>query len=163
MRAGDGIRFGDITGTGVDDYVWVSKEGVVQVFPNKNTKENSDSYETPAWGDPVELETSLDHKAIHVGDWDGDGKDDIIGITDRKTGALKVWYNRGKGKEITFEGEEIEGSAGKCELGWGTRFHDRAAYFADLTFVAPLLSQTARSRPLADYNIGAPGPWIISA
>lgn len=142
LRAGDGIRFGDITGTGVDDYVWVSKEGVVQVFPNKNTKDKSDDYETPAWGDPVELVTSLDHRAIHVGDWDADGRDDIIGITDPTTGSLKVWYNRGKGSEITFQEEEIQGSNGKCGLGWGSRFRDRAAHFADLTLVAPSLSQT---------------------
>ena len=91
---GDGIYWGDTTGTGVDDYIWISDNGEVNVFLNKNTKDESDYYETPAWGVPKKPTTELDRRGLHVGDWDGDGIADIIGVTDRRTGSLRVWHSR---------------------------------------------------------------------
>ncbi|KFX87900.1 hypothetical protein V490_07963 [Pseudogymnoascus sp. VKM F-3557] len=93
-QKGDGIRWGDMTGTGVDDYVWIYQTGEVQIFLNKNTKDKSDLYATPAWSSPIKLDTGLDWRGLHIGDWDGDGMADIIGITDRKTGSLRVWHSR---------------------------------------------------------------------
>lgn len=64
---GDGIYWGDTKGTGVDDYIWISPEGNVHIFPNKNTAEQSDFYATGAWGIPHDLRTGFDRRALHVG------------------------------------------------------------------------------------------------
>lgn len=116
----------------MDDYIWISPEGEVNVFLNKNTKKSSDFYETPAWSTPKLLETGIDRRALHVGDWDGDGKADIIGITDRNTGSLKVWHSRWDGGEFNWEVSDIPDSA-KCNQGWGLLYHDHGAHFADIT------------------------------
>lgn len=129
---GDGINWGDTTGTGVDDYVWFDKNGDVYVFLNKNTKEQSDYYATPAWSTPKKLATGLDWRGLHVGDWDGDGKADIIGVTDRRTGSLRVWHSRWDGSEFNWEMRDISDSA-KCSQGWGQLYYDHGAHFADIT------------------------------
>lgn len=67
-QLGNGIYWGDTTGTGVDDYLWISDNGEVNVFLNKNTEDESDYYTTPAWGVPKKLTTGLDRRALHVGD-----------------------------------------------------------------------------------------------
>ena len=130
---GDGIYFGDTTGTGVDDYIWISPDGVVHVFPNKNTVNETDYYETGAWNKNYQLDTKLSRRALHIGDWDGDGKADIIGVKDRKTGALKVWLSRWDGKDnFNWKAEDVVDSA-KCGQGWGRLYFDHGAHFADIT------------------------------
>jgi hypothetical protein len=132
MILGDGIRWGDMTGTGVDDYVWIYPTGEVQVFRNKNTKDKSDYYTKPAWSSPVKLDTGLDWRGLHVGDWDGDGKADIIGITDRNTGSLRVWHSRWDGSSFNWDIQDIPDSA-KCNQGWGLLYFDHGAHFADIS------------------------------
>lgn len=94
FQKGDGAFWGDTTGTGFDDYVWISPIGVVNVFRNKNTKSNFNNYQNGgSWEASISFATGLDRRALHIGDWDGDGKADIIGVTDGKTGRIRVWFN----------------------------------------------------------------------
>ena len=112
--------------------MWISPEGEVNVFSNKNTKEDTDDYATGPWKPPMKLKTGLSRRALHVGDWDGDGMADIIGVTDRKTGALKVWHSRWDGKNFNWDEQVISDSA-KCDQGWGRLYFDHGAHFADIT------------------------------
>jgi hypothetical protein len=121
-----------MTGNGVDDYLWISPEGDVNVFINKNSKDQSDYYETPAWIAPKLLKTGLDRRALHIGDWDGDGKADVIGITDKKTGALKVWLSKYKDGEFNWSEQTVSDSS-KCNQGWGLLYYDHGAHFADIS------------------------------
>ena len=120
-----------MTGTGVDDYLWISEDGEVNVFLNKNTKDETDDYETPAWSSPKQLKTGLSWRALQVGDWDGDGMADIIGITDRVTGSLRVWHSRWHEGEFHWDVQDIPDSP-KCGEGWGLLYQDHGAYFADI-------------------------------
>lgn len=79
-----------MTGTGFDDYVWISPDGQVNVFRNKNTKENFDDYDSGPWSVPSKLNTEMDRRRLHIGDWNGDGKADVIGVNNRATGSLTV-------------------------------------------------------------------------
>jgi hypothetical protein len=133
--AGDGIFWGDTTGKGVDDYVWISMHGEVNVFVNKNTRGKHDFYETNAWAAPKMIKTGLPRRALHLADWDGDGKDDIIGVTNLKTGALKVWFSRWNGAQHNWEEQVIPNPPGRewCTQGFGRLPFDNAHHFADLT------------------------------
>ncbi|SCO35389.1 related to acetylxylan esterase [Fusarium fujikuroi] len=134
-QKGDGIFWGDTTGSGVDDYVWISMHGEVNVFVNKNTRSKHDFYETNAWGTPSMINTGLPRRALHLADWDGDGKDDIIGVTDLRTGALKVWYSRYNDGKHNWDAQLIPNPPVRewCTQGFGRLPFDNAHYFADLT------------------------------
>lgn len=118
-----------MTGSGVDDYIWISPYGTVTVFLNQNTVADP-NYEGGTWGVGKSHGTNFDRRRLHIGDWNGDGKADIIGVSDRDTGALRVWLANGDGG--FGEGEDIEGSD-KCNQGWGRLYFDHGAHFADIT------------------------------
>ncbi|KAF9880547.1 putative carbohydrate esterase family 3 protein [Colletotrichum karsti] len=134
FQKGDGAYWGDMRGRGVDDYIWISPNGVVNVFPNQNTKEDTTKDATRGiWGVSIRaLETGMDRRALHIGDWDGDGKDDVIGV-DKASGALTVWYSRWNGgTDFKFDRKSIEGSD-KCKQRWGVGYFDNGHHFADIT------------------------------
>lgn len=123
-----------MTGRGVDDYVWIDHEGNVVIFLNPNNpdalRENPSDYKM-GWNDMgVVLETGRDRKSLHVGDWDGDGKADIISAA-RADGALTVWLTRYHDGAFSFEKKDLGGW--KCDQGWGVGLFDIGARFADIT------------------------------
>lgn len=134
-----------MTGTGVDDYVFIGPEGDVNVFRNKYTKDDvpANHYNGP-WSAPDKLDTGFSRRALHLGDWDGDNKTDVIGVN-RETGALTVWYSRWDGNGFNWKKESIADSA-KCSQGWGRLYFDHGAHFADITYV-PSLSVASRRAP----------------
>lgn len=120
-----------MTDNGVDDYVWISPEGLVTIFRNKNSAVSSDGYATGPWrAGMLGVDTKKNRRGLHVGDWDGDGRADII-YADRDTGALTVWINGWDGTNFNFKMRSISNS-GKCNLGWGLLYADHAAHFADI-------------------------------
>ncbi|KAI0517890.1 carbohydrate esterase family 3 protein [Xylaria bambusicola] len=127
-QKGDGAHWGDMTGTGNDDYVWISADGEVVIFPNTNTPPGTTNY--PNWGTPQTLDTGMDRKALHVGDWNKDGKADIIGV-DRETGSLTVWLTKYSGGTFFFE--KRTSSKSFCREGWGVGLFDIGHHFADIT------------------------------
>ncbi|KAH6692576.1 hypothetical protein F5X68DRAFT_129659, partial [Plectosphaerella plurivora] len=131
-QKGDGARFGDLTGTGFDDYIWISAFGQINIFPNKARQGNFDWYKSVAWGATVKFETGFNRRQLHIGDWNGDGLADIIGV-DRATGALTIWYNNWDGTSFNFNKRTAGGTANRCTLGWGVLYHDTAHHFADIT------------------------------
>ncbi|KAL4870903.1 hypothetical protein BDV12DRAFT_195093 [Aspergillus spectabilis] len=83
MLKADGNNYCDMTGDGVDDYVWVSSRGNIQIFRNINNP--------PNWGQEGWFYIKdRDRQYIHIADMDGDGKCDIIYLADN--GAVVDWY-----------------------------------------------------------------------
>ncbi|KAI1350842.1 hypothetical protein F5Y01DRAFT_315312 [Xylaria sp. FL0043] len=127
-QKGDGAHWGDMTGTGNDDYVWIEANGKVVIFPNVNTPPDTAGY--PNWGVAQMLETGLDRKTLHVGDWNNDAKADIIGV-DKHTGSLTVWlttYSNG-----VFSFRKVTSGNSYCTEGWGVGLFDLGHHFADIT------------------------------
>ncbi|KAK7980217.1 hypothetical protein PG989_012674 [Apiospora arundinis] len=132
-QKGDGAVFGDMTNTalstGNDDYVWISPEGGVAIFPNVNTPPSTAGY--PDWGVVhVALQTGMDRKALHIGDWNGDGFADVIGV-DKKTGSLTVWLTSWRDGKFSFS--QHTSTTQYCTQGWGVGRLDIGAHFKDLT------------------------------
>lgn len=124
--------WGDLTGSGFDDYVWVSPEGKIIVFQNRNVKAGETSGYKSGWIDHgVVLETGMDRKAIHIGDWNGDGKADIIGAN-KADGALTVWKTSWDGKSFSFS-KSNPANTNKCRQGWGIGYRDVGLHLADIT------------------------------
>lgn len=110
--------------------------GEVNVFVNKNTRSKEhDFYASNAWAAPTMIKTGLPRRALHIADWDGDGKADIIGVTNLKTGSLKVWYSRWTDGNHNWKAETIADPPGRdwCTQGYGRLPFDNAHHFADLT------------------------------
>lgn len=132
-----------MTNNGVDDYIWISPEGLVTIFRNKNSQNSNDGYATGPWRPGlfgVDAKKDLGNvgvdddirRGMHIGDWDGDGFEDII-YADRKTGALTVWINQWDEKESIFNFKVTKvPNSDKCKLGWGLLYRDHAAHFADI-------------------------------
>lgn len=114
-------------GRGTDDYIWISPDDVVNVFPNKNNGNCG------AWDAAVKvLETGRDRRSLHIGDWDGDGKDDIISVA-RKNGALTIWLNRWENNVFSFQQRQIDGQF--RDQGRGVRRYDNGHHFASIRYV----------------------------
>ena len=130
-----------MTGSGFDDYIWIRSTGQVTVFPNVYSKTSSsdilykdDPDGSNAWGaSSTILETGFDRRALHIGDWDGDGKADIIGVN-RETGGVHVWYNNWDGSSFNWNHQDHTSTTnGWCTEGWGLLPGDHGAHFADVT------------------------------
>lgn len=131
VRLGDGVFFGDMTGNGVDDYIWIDWDGNLVIFVNRNSPPDTSKYPNgEAWDDKgVQLSTGLDIKALHIGDWNGDGKADVIGVN-KKTGELTVWLTSYENGSFSFN--KITSGGTYCTNGWGVGRYDIAAHFADI-------------------------------
>jgi hypothetical protein len=119
-----------MSGKGNDDYVWISPDGKIVPFVNRNNPPDTTQYKNGWLGKGVVLETGMDRKALHIGDWDGDGKADIIGV-DKKSGALTVWFTSFDGSVFSFRKQTLGGTW--CTQGWGVGLFDIGARFADVT------------------------------
>jgi hypothetical protein len=129
-QKGDGARFCDMTGSGNDDYVFIDHLGRITIFKNVNTPPETNY---AGWEDKgIVLETGLDRKSIHLADWNGDGKCDIIAVT-KATGALDVWYTSYNWASGTFSfGPKTRVVASACTEGWGVGPFDLGMRFPDI-------------------------------
>ena len=115
-----------------DDYVWIYMDGHSnEIWTNNQVP--------PNWGDTantqISLTTSIPREGIHVADWDGDGKCDVL-VQDQATGALTLWHNdyvedsRGQG-QVTFTNKGVV-TNDQCSQGWGVGIFDRGMLLADI-------------------------------
>ncbi|KFX87170.1 hypothetical protein V490_08483 [Pseudogymnoascus sp. VKM F-3557] len=135
FQKGDGAYWGDMRNAKVDDYIWISPNGVINVFPNLGkTLINSGEWNpsAPVWGGAIRaLETGMDRRALHIGDWNGDGYADIIGV-ERRTGKLTIWLTKWEGGKFSFTRQNIDRDD-LCKENWGQGYSDNAHHFADIT------------------------------
>ncbi|KAL2817978.1 hypothetical protein BDW59DRAFT_165684 [Aspergillus cavernicola] len=122
----DGNNYCDMTGDGVDDYVWVSDRGDIQIFRNIN--------DPPNWGQHGWFYIKdWDRQYIRIADIDGDGKCNIIYHADH--GAVVDWYkNNYSVTGFKFTSMGARNYLGPCEGGQrnGVGLFDLAVRFADL-------------------------------
>jgi hypothetical protein len=121
-----------VTGTGIDDYVWIYKNGDVVIFVNRNVPPNTDQYEDcAAWTDKgIVLRTGKFWKSLHIGDWNGDGKADIISVN-QADGSLTIWLTSYANGQFSFTKQTSP--RGYCDQGWGVGTTDLGMRFADVT------------------------------
>ncbi|OBT61486.1 hypothetical protein VE03_09357 [Pseudogymnoascus sp. 23342-1-I1] len=135
FQKGDGAYWGDMRNAKVDDYVWISPDGVINVFPNLGkTLINSGDWDpsAPVWAAAIRaLETGMDRRALHIGDWNGDGYADIIGV-ERRTGKLTIWLTKWEDGRFSFTQQKIDRDD-LCKENWGQGYFDNAHHFADIT------------------------------
>lgn len=138
-------------GTGSDDYV-VSTENTCPPYPyqaltrfffkwvySDGSKATiyENTHNPPYWTASVEggnlFTVPGPRVGIHLADWDGDGKCDVL-TQDKATGALHMWknnYDPLTGKFLFTDEGIVTGSA-TCTEGWGVGIFDRGLRLADL-------------------------------
>ena len=120
-----------MNGSGNDDYVFIDHNSKITIFQNVNTPPNTDYAGWYDRGVVLDL-AGVPRKAIHLGDWNGDGFCDVI-ITDKATGALDVihtYYDKAS-DSYTF-GPRTRVVQSGCTQGWGVGVFDLGMQFADI-------------------------------
>ncbi|OJJ35887.1 hypothetical protein ASPWEDRAFT_41117 [Aspergillus wentii DTO 134E9] len=124
---GDGVYYCDMRGTGADDYIWVSPTGTGYLYGNV--------HKPPVWSPEGQqiFEANADRKAVHLADFDGDGKCDLW-VTDRTTGSAEVWINQYDLASETMKWNPIGSVTGNasCTQGWSVGLYDIGLAFHDI-------------------------------
>lgn len=89
---GDGTRFADLNGDGLDDYIWMDIHGAITLYLNGGW----DSSGKQIWLPQGVIATGVGspRSEIHLADLDGDGLADYL-VVDPKSGAVTLWKNGG--------------------------------------------------------------------
>ncbi|CAM1506043.1 Fc.00g056840.m01.CDS01 [Cosmosporella sp. VM-42] len=132
---GKNVRFADLDGDGLDDYLYVNEQGAVVYWKNLGTASETG---TPSWGLPhlVADGVGVLPQDVQFADTDGDGFLDYV-VVGRVTGMSRTWHNLG-----------IQGSGDDVSIRWNTPMS-----FADGTgsagFAIKITEMTGDKR--ADY------------
>ncbi|KAK8026760.1 hypothetical protein PG991_003816 [Apiospora marii] len=134
----DGNKYGNMLGhsDGRMDYVWTLSGGRMTLYPNLGKK--SISGDESFWGESSIIfepgsAYDLNRKTLHLADWDGDGRDDIIFVDGNSLNTVThVWLNRWQDSSWDWEHLDNPSSALRCENGDGPGIHDISVRFADL-------------------------------
>ncbi|KAL4860504.1 SGNH hydrolase-type esterase domain-containing protein [Aspergillus spectabilis] len=124
MLKADGNNYCDLTGDGVDDYIWVSNWGDIQIFRN--------TLNPPNWGQhDWYFPKHWSRKLIRIADVDGDGKCDLIYIDNE--GNVYDWFKTEySGSKFKFISQGPRPQMGSCAHRSGVGLFDLAVRFADL-------------------------------
>ncbi|KAJ3489561.1 hypothetical protein NLG97_g5968 [Lecanicillium saksenae] len=102
---GPGVTFVDIDGDGLDDYIWISEDGIVTAYKNGGQGSGDPSSGTWIWIPMGVIASNLGGGArgtIIFGDIDGDGRADYH-VVNHATGALTSFLNMGPGRNPTWQ------------------------------------------------------------
>ncbi|KAJ3499558.1 hypothetical protein NLG97_g229 [Lecanicillium saksenae] len=102
---GPGVTFADIDGDGLDDYIWISEDGIVTAYKNGGQGSGDPSSGTWIWIPMGVIASNLGGGArgtIIFGDIDGDGRADYH-VVNHATGALTSFLNMGPGRNPTWQ------------------------------------------------------------
>ncbi|KAK3216564.1 hypothetical protein GRF29_1g199579 [Pseudopithomyces chartarum] len=98
---GAGVRFADITGDGLADYIWISIDGGIKAYINNGPKEGGGWNWAPLGSVTSGLETTAGSRAsIRFADLDGDGRADLSIVGEG--GSLTSWIATGRDAEPTW-------------------------------------------------------------
>lgn len=125
-RKADGNFYCDMTGSGRDDYVWIWSDGhAAEIFINTKNP--------PWWGNDhkIELNVPSNRVGIHLADWDGDGRCDVL-VQDKATGAITPWINQYDRGSKTIRFTRTAPTRATCNTGWGLSIFDRGMRMGDL-------------------------------
>lgn len=113
-----------MTGSGSDDYVFIDAFDSITLFENQH-----DWGHWKPWG--VIYDANRARKEVHLADFDGDGKCDIL-LVDKTTGTTGVVLNNYKNGEFSFSDIGIVTGAATCKEGYGNDKHDLGVRWNDL-------------------------------
>ncbi|KAI8261062.1 Multidomain esterase [Colletotrichum sp. SAR 10_98] len=127
----------DMTGNGRDDYIWVLSKGEMDLFENagKDFIANGESY----WKQPGQKAffkppRDLDRRDIHLTDFDGDGRCDIIHVDHNNGNRVEMWKNNyTPGGCFNWQYIANPAPALNCPEKRGVGFRDWPIRFADIT------------------------------
>lgn len=112
----------------------------MNVFPNLNTRSDISRLVggsgKPLWGAGMHsvLETGMSRRALHIADWDGDGRADVIGVNNDDF-SVTVWKNNWNGNSFDFQRQQIEGGP-FCTIKRGLGYDDQSVHVVDIRCVA---------------------------
>ncbi|MCJ1470335.1 hypothetical protein MMC07_008980 [Pseudocyphellaria aurata] len=98
--AGDGIRFADLNGDGLNDYLFIDLNGSITAYLNGGAQPNAThgwSWESQDKAEPISPAPGTNRHEIHLADIDGDGKADFLVVYDN--GTVYCWLNEGANKQ----------------------------------------------------------------
>lgn len=116
-------------GSGRDDYVWIFNEGhTAELYMNQGLPSS-------AWGIGTKSLFSVPgpRVGIHLADWTGDGKCDVL-VQTKENGALRMWRNDYNSATKTFAFTDVGFVSGpaRCSQGWGVGIFDRGLRLHDV-------------------------------
>ena len=125
--AGDGIRFGDFDGDGLDDYAYIDLQGRITLSLNGGPQAQTQHgwrWVTQNGGKPITGGAGAKRQNIRLADINGDGKVDFLDVHDN--GAVFCWINGGANKKapggwVWYPQGQIASGIG---AGPGVRFAD---------------------------------------
>ncbi|KAK5674489.1 Glucan endo-1,3-alpha-glucosidase agn1 [Elasticomyces elasticus] len=131
----DGNRYCDMRNTGRDDLLWLKSTGELSFWPNDNT--NGHLSKPWNWGKSYSVLNinadggARDRRNVHLADWNGDGKCDVI-YHDTITGWAEWWKNTYTSQ--VGVGFQYQGWIDKaiCSTGTGVGLFDLGLRFADI-------------------------------
>ncbi|PVH79243.1 carbohydrate esterase family 3 protein [Cadophora sp. DSE1049] len=124
MVKGDGVRYCDMTGSGKDDYLWILSTGEITLYGN----EGNWGY-WRQWG--VIYNANRARREIHIADYDGDGKCDIL-LVDKGSGATIVIKNNFANDKFSWTNLGVVTESASCGEGYGYDRHDNGVQWHDL-------------------------------
>ncbi|KAL8949205.1 MAG: hypothetical protein Q9222_004668 [Ikaeria aurantiellina] len=100
---GDGVRSASLSGSGLDDYVWLAPNAAVTLYDNGGKSQDGQHW---IWypvndGNEIANGAGATRDQIIFADLDGDGRDDFC-IVDPKTGAINLYKNFGPQPDNTW-------------------------------------------------------------
>ncbi|KAH8657733.1 hypothetical protein BX600DRAFT_400504 [Xylariales sp. PMI_506] len=137
----DGNKYGNMQGsaTGRMDYVWTSPNGTMIIFRNGGNDyiTTGESY----WTQPQQnlfdpqalIGQELDRRDLHLSDFDGDGKDDIIWVDPANDNHVSVFINQYDGTTWSWEYQADPAPELSCTQTKGTGIHDIPIRWGDIS------------------------------
>ena len=123
----DGNFYCDMLNKGSDDFVWIYQDGHAAEL-------NINIRSPPTWNHDIKITLNVPgpRVGIHLADWNGDGKCDVL-VQNKATGALTMYQNNYKQGDasVTF-GAGVSVTPGTCDQGWGVGIFDRGMAVRDI-------------------------------
>ncbi|KAK4165172.1 hypothetical protein QBC43DRAFT_378166 [Cladorrhinum sp. PSN259] len=139
----DGNKYCNMKGwsNGRSDYVWTYNNGRMVLYPNKglvyaSPTESFWDASTTIWDPTTQaIGRPLHRRDLHLLDYDGDGKCDIVWTDPDNNYRMSVWLNRYSQSTGQFSWTYLANPAPQvtCDQKTGLGFHDLAVRFADVS------------------------------